>query len=244
MIHFAPFSGGGILACESTRLRGGSQGPFASLNLGIFTDDRSERVEDNLHQFCHHLDISRARLALTRQVHGDQIMVVRTPGRYEGYDALITDQKEIYLGIGTADCCAILIYDPVQQAVGAVHAGWRGASLQILPKTIVAMHQHYQSEPADLWVYLSASIGWPRYEVGEEVADQFPDFFLRPGNQEDKFFLDVKGFVFAQALAAGIANERVTGSSHCTYDEPDLFYSYRRDGVQSGRMLSLIGMRS
>ncbi|MCF8237786.1 MAG: peptidoglycan editing factor PgeF [Saprospiraceae bacterium] len=244
MIIHAPFSSDQLVACESTRMHGVSEAPFDTRNLGIFTADDPASVQENLRIHCGEIGLGPDQLALTRQVHGDQILVVQAPGRYEGFDALITDRKGIYLGIGTADCCSILIHDPVRNAVGAVHAGWRGAALQILPKTIMHMREHFQSDPADLWVYLGTSIGWTRYEVGEEVADQFPDVFLRPGKAEGKFFLDVKGFVFAQALACGILNEHVTGSSHCTYDEPELFYSFRRDGDQSGRMLSLIGMRS
>ncbi len=243
MIIHAPFSSDQLVACESTRLGGVSQPPFNSRNLGPYTTDDPGAIEENFRIHCQELGIHPERLALSRQIHGDTVKIIHERGRYEGFDAMVTDQKDVYLGVGTADCCAILIHDPVHQAIGAVHAGWRGAALGILPKTLATMQDHYQSDPSDMWVYLSTSIGWTHYEVGEEVADQFPDVFLRPGPQEDKYFLDVKGFVFAQALASGIPQDRVTGSSRCSYADADLFYSYRRDGAQSGRMLSLIGMR-
>lgn len=243
MVLYAPFSGDERLACESTRSGGLSQGPYHSLNLGLFTDDDPDRVEGNLLLFCSELGISNSQLALTRQVHGTEVLEVRSAGRYEGYDAMITNQPNIFLGIGTADCCPVLLVDPVHPAVGAVHAGWRGAAASILPKTIGQMHAAFGCDPGDIQAYLGTCIGPMDYEVGEEVADQFPDVFLRSGLVEGKYYLDLKGCLFAQALASGILPEHISASSHSTYAEPDLFFSYRRDGVASGRMLSLIGIR-
>lgn len=240
----APFSSDLLIACESTRAGGVSQSPYASLNLGPFTDDDPALVEKNRSIYCQELGIRPDQLALSRQVHGDQILHVTSPGRYDGFDAMITNVPDVFLGIGTADCCPVLLWDPIKKAVGAVHAGWRGAANQILTKTIVEMQRQFDSTPADMWIYLGTCIGWTRYEIGEEVADQFPDVFLRPAEQEDKYFLDLKGCLFAQALAAGISTAHVTASLHCSFDEEDLFFSYRRDGIQSGRMLSIIGMRS
>lgn len=239
----APFHSDSILAVESTRQGGFSQPPYSSLNLGLFTLDDPKAIERNLNQYCVSLGIDRSRLALSRQVHSDQIIEVMSPGQVEGYDAMITNLSDIFLGIGTADCCPVLIWDPVQQAVGAVHAGWRGTALQILPKTIHRMTSRFESNPADLWIYLGTCISWSHYEIGEEIADQFPDVFLRPGKEEGKYLLDMKGCLFAQALAAGIRSDHVTSSTHCSYAEPDLFYSYRRDGSASGRMMSIVGMR-
>lgn len=239
-----PFAGPGLLACESTRIGGGSTGPFASMNLGLFTTDIPDQVEANLRDHCQSLGIPVNQLAISRQVHGAEVLNVKTPGRYEGFDALVTDRQDIYLGISTADCCPILLYDPERQAVGAVHAGWRGAASSILPKTIDQMILAFGCRPEHILTYLGTCIGPMSYEVGEEVADQFPDVFLRPGPTEGKYYLDLKGCLFAQALAAGILAEHIGASHHTTYDEPELFFSYRRDGVTSGRMLSLIGMRS
>lgn len=244
MIIHTPFSSDRLIACESTRQDGKSQSPYHSRNLGLFTEDDPSLVEANLELHCRELGIRTNQLAVSRQVHGDQILLVDQPGRYHGYDALVTDRPGIFLGIGTADCCPVLLWDPVRNAVGAVHAGWRGAANQILMKTIIEMKQQFHSNPADLWIYLGTCIGWSRYEIGEEVADQFPDVFLRPGKEEDKYYLDLKGCLFAQALAAGIRPEHVHASLHCSMDEPELFFSFRRDGHLSGRMLSLIGMVS
>ncbi len=244
MINIAPFASDCLVASESTRKGGVSLSPYQSLNLGPFTTDDPSSIEKNLAIFCRDLDIRSSQLALSRQVHGDQILYVNSPGRYEGYDAMITEVPDVFLGIGTADCCPVLLWDPIKNAVGAVHAGWRGAANQILIKTIAEMNQMFDSNPADLCIYLGTCIGWTRYEIGEEVADQFPEVFLRPGHQEDKYFFDLKGCLFAQALAAGITTDHVTASLHCSFDEEELFFSYRRDGAQSGRMLSVIGMRS
>lgn len=244
MIIHAPFSSDHLIACESTRQDGKSQSPFHSRNLGLFTVDEPILVEANLKMHCLELGIQPTQLALSRQVHADQILRMDQPGRVDGYDAMITDQPDVFLGIGTADCCPVLLWDPVRNAVGAVHAGWRGAANQILMKTIVEMKQQFHSNPADLWIYLGTCIGWSRYEIGEEVADQFPEVFLRAGEREDKYFLDLKGCLFTQALAVGIATDHVTASLHCSFDEDELFFSYRRDGIQSGRMLSIIGIRS
>lgn len=233
-----------MLACESTRVGGHSTGPYASMNLGIHTADVPGHVEANLREYCRGLGISADQLAISRQVHGTEILEVTSPGRFDGFDAMITDRPDIYLGIGTADCCPVLILDPVRQAVGAVHAGWRGAAGSILPQTIARMSAVYGSEPADLLVYLGTCIGPSRYEIGPEVAEQFPPVFLQPAPTDEKAYLDLKGCLMAQALASGIKASNMSASGYCTFDHADLFFSYRRDGMASGRMISLIGWQS
>lgn len=239
-----PFHAEDVIAVESTRIGGVSQAPYDTLNLGLFTGDDQDLVDQNLHIICHELGIDPGQLAISRQVHGTEILEVTSPGRFDGFDAMITDRPDIYLGIGTADCCPVLILDPVRKAVGAVHAGWRGAAGSILPLTIARMSAVYGSEPADLLVYLGTCIGPSRYEIGPEVAEQFPPVFLQPAPADEKAYLDLKGCLMAQALASGIKASNMSASGYCTFDHADLFFSYRRDGVASGRMLSLIGWQS
>jgi YfiH family protein len=138
-----------VVAAESTRHGGVSPAPYHSLNLGKSTEDATENVLQNRLLFCRALGFEPAQMAWSKQVHGDQVRLVTAPGGAEGFDALITNQPDILLGVSVADCTPILVYDAKQKAVAAIHAGWRGTAAQIVLKTLKRMGTEYGSVGSD-----------------------------------------------------------------------------------------------
>jgi len=122
-----------------------------------------------------------AETARLHQIHTDQVVAVGTPGHHGDGDALITAQPGLWLEIRTADCVPILIVDTERRVVAAVHAGWRGTAAAIARVTVEEMRRKWDCQPADLAVAIGPSIGVCCFEVGEEVAGQFPGHFTRPG---------------------------------------------------------------
>jgi YfiH family protein len=240
-IIFTQFSN--LVAGESTRHGGVSKAPFASLNLGINTNDDSKNVVENRRIFFEKLDISEARFASSYQVHGDKIQVVTEGGRAEGYDALITNQPNVFVGVTVADCTPILIYDSRNQAVGAVHAGWRGTVAQIVFKTLQTMQLAYGTEPADCYAYVGTCIDECSFEVGEEVAEQFDDEFKRFDSTLGKYLIDLKRANAAQLSAFGIPDSQIEISPYSTITHNEDYFSYRLEKGQTGRMLAVIGVR-
>ncbi len=185
------------------------------------------------------------------QVHGDRVYTVRH-ARHRGWerldrtfeaDALITDLPGVVLTVLTADCAPILLYDPVHQAIGAVHAGWRGTDAHILPKTVEAMQVQYGSDPGDLIVAIGPAIGGCCYEVGIEVAERF---FAHPKALQQqpngKYHLDTRQVNAEQLIAAGVPQSQIEISPICTQCEHERFFSYRADRT-TGRFMSGIMMK-
>lgn len=176
-----------------------------------------------------------------RQVHG--CAVVAPPWTEPpDADAGMAKEKGVLLGIETADCLPVLIVDPIRRQVAAAHAGWRGTVAGVTRSAARAMLDA-GSNPADLLVALGPSIGPCCYEVGPEVETAFgprgAPFFVK-GAAERKH-LDVAAANRAQLAELGIASSRIDSVSHCTKCREDLFFSYRRDGGQAGRMISVVG---
>ena len=138
-----------LVAAESTRHGGVSPAPYQSLNLGKYTDDDPAHVLENRRRFCAGLGVRPDQLALSKQVHGDQILRVSAPGLVEGFDALVTDQPGVLLAVSVADCTPILVFDPKNKAVAAIHAGWRGTAAGIVTKTLHYMAAQFGSVGAD-----------------------------------------------------------------------------------------------
>lgn len=111
------------------------------------------------------------------QVHGDRIAVIDKPGLtradLEGYDSFICKLPGVAIGVRTADCVPILLYDPVQRVVAAVHSGWKGTVLKISLKTIRLMERDFGCRPADLRAVIGPAIGPNSFQVGPEVVDKF-----------------------------------------------------------------------
>jgi len=185
---------------------------------------------------------------LVRQTHSSVVHLepeasAAMPERLEG-DALIADRASRLLGVRTADCGALLLMDPDRRAVAAVHAGWRGAAAQIVRRTVERLVADFRCDPANLEALIGPCIGAARYEVGEEVADQFDPRHIRRPKGAPRPFLHLASANRAQLLDAGMRPEKIVSSGLCTFRRDELFYSHRRDGAKAGRMLSVIGVAS
>jgi polyphenol oxidase len=172
------------------------------------------------------------RLATAKQVHSNHVLLVHSEGKQGEGDALISDEPGIGLAIRTADCLPILIADPKNHAVAAVHAGWRGVVCEIAAKAVEAMTQNFGSRPEDLMVAIGPGIGPCCFEVGPEVAVQF--------GLSGRTKVDLAGTACRQLRRNGVSAGQIFTSGMCTCCDADLFESYRRDREASGRMTALI----
>jgi len=231
-----------VIHAFSTRQGGVSSAPYHSLNLGLHTGDDRQRVQINRRRFFEALDIPTERLVFPQQVHGSRVVAVREAGTVERCDALITDRRHLYLTIQTADCFPVFLFDPRQQVVAVAHSGWRGTAADIAGKTIAAMAGTYGSRAQDILAAVGPGVQQSCYQVDEQVAVQFDARFLTedgPGH----FRLNVQGAIVQQLKMHGIPEAHIEWDGTCTHCAAERYYSYRRDGQSSGRMMGVIGLR-
>ena len=231
-----------LIAAESTRHGGVSPAPYHSLNLGGSTLDSAENVAINNNRFFEALGVKPGQIAKSHQVHGCEILKVTAGGRFEGYDALITNEKNIQLAVTIADCTPVLIYDPVNHAVAAIHAGWRGTVQNIVSTTVKALAAEYGSNPRNCIAYVGTCIDECSFEVGEEVAVNFESGHKRWDASLKKFFIDLKLANKDQLLLAGLVSENIGVSAYSTVLNNEDYFSYRHEKGLTGRMLATIGM--
>jgi YfiH family protein len=234
----------GLIAAESTRHGGVSIGSYSSLNLGGSTQDDPDHVTENNRRFFNALNVPLDQVAKSHQVHGTEILNVRQPGRYEGYDAMMTNLPDIQLAVTVADCTPILIYDPVTKAVAAIHAGWRGTVGEIVRKTVETMVIEFATKPEDCLAYVGTCIDECSFEVGEDVAQHFESSYKRWDAEKSKFFVDLKQANKDQLIRAGLKPEHVEVSRYSTVINNDDYFSYRRENGITGRMLATIGIKA
>lgn len=277
-----------LLHAFSTRAGGVSPSPAAGLNLGYIAADPAANVRNNRRRFLAALGAQNFALAELRQIHssiGYQVVRGRADeiefllsgepasrpsgeGAPRG-DALFTDQPGLLLAIKTADCLPVLLADTRRHAVGAVHAGWRGALDGVVEKAAGEMRRLFGSRPRELVAALGPSIRVCCYEVGPEVeeaycgrfreGDQFfrevpkpsgggnRDFLprLAPGRKQPTLarHFDLLAAAQAQLLRAGLRPAQIRVAEFCTACRTDLFYSHRREGGRTGRMMAVVGIR-
>jgi len=184
-----------------------------------------------------------ADVATLRQIHSDEVLPAERAGCVGEGDALITNHRGITLGIRTADCLPVLIADPLNRAIAAIHAGWRGTVLGIVPKTVRAMQEQFGSRPEDLVVVVGPGIASCCFQVGPEVAAKFSPFFPERKDLSGRTMIDLVATVRRQVGRNDGSARQFAESGLCTVCRADLFHSYRRDRESAGRMLSLIGVR-
>ncbi|TAG17000.1 MAG: peptidoglycan editing factor PgeF [Cytophagia bacterium] len=232
-----------VLAIETTRHGGVSDAPYASLNLGINTNDLPENIVQNRRLLFEQLGIETTQLAASLQVHDDKVLTTSHGGAFEGYDAIITNQSNVFVGVTVADCTPVLIYDAQNQAVAAIHAGWRGTVLQIVQKTLMAMQAQFGTQPQHCYAYVGTCIDACSFEVGHEVADQFADHFKTFDQTKQQYFVNLKAANAAQLEAFGIPKAHIQISEYDTVRHNEDYFSYRHENGDTGRMLVMIGLK-
>ena len=191
------------------------------------------------------------------QVHGSKVAIIDRPDitreELEGYDAFVTNLPGVAIGIRTADCVPILIYDPVHRVVAAVHSGWKGTVLKISRSTANLMGERFGSIPADLRVVIGPAIGPDSFQVGEEVAAKFKDAgfpmpviwsFQGPGDgrpMSGGHHIDLFKANRWILEECGVRPENIRVHDIDTYLDTS-FYSARREGTQCGRNINAIRM--
>ena len=213
-------------------------------------------------------------MATMHQVHSNSVLAVDRPGPAGEGDALITCMRGLILSIKTADCYPILIADPRTRSIAAIHAGWRGTAGRIVAETVARMQADFGASPGDLHAAIGPGIGICCYEVGEEVARHFQSESERSGpaplahargsaapdgtgtvSERSKSGImrsgspvrrniDLAAINRHQLVESGVPAGQIHLAGRCTFCEPDLFHSYRRDGDQAGRMISFISIKT
>ena len=190
-----------------------------------------------------HTGVSISALAWAKQVHGEEVIKAdeffyRLPQLPEA-DALITNVPGVPLGVRSADCIPIFLFDPRKKAIGLVHAGWKGSQKQIARITCQRMQQEFGTEYNDILAVLGPAIRVCCYEVGEEFKNYFsPDAF----QVNDGLYLDLIKVNRLQLLDLGLTRDQIFDCRVCTFCD-ERFFSYRREKDKSGRMLSLMMLK-
>lgn len=208
------------------------------LNVGRNTADDPERVEENRQAIYRQFGLDPEWVAWGDQVHSSRVRFVTSGGVYPETDGLVTNVPGLALVIQVADCAAVLLADPKTHVVAAVHAGWRGAAGLIVENAVQKMIEK-RAQPANIHAYISPCISQYNFEVGSEVAELFPDEVVNYEKYK-KPHIDLKQFIYNQLTDQGIQRTNIEVDGHCTIEDEDLFYSYRREQDSSGRMLGFI----
>ncbi|KMW59992.1 hypothetical protein AIOL_000142 [Candidatus Rhodobacter oscarellae] len=231
-----------------TRRGGASSGVFKGLNCGYGSSDQRSAVAVNRARVAEALDIAPEALVTVHQTHSARVLTLDAPiaSGEQKADGLVTATPGIALGVLSADCQPVLFADAANGVVGAAHAGWKGAFEGVLEATVDAMVAA-GAERQKITAVIGPSISQKSYEVGPEFFERFFDadqeharFFVN-GNG-DRYHFDLPGFGLSRLRAAGVGHAEWT--RHCTYDDPKLFYSYRRSvhnkEADYGRLIAAI----
>lgn len=240
-----------IKAFTTTRKGGVSQGDFAGLNLSLSSSDRREDVLANRERLRETFKIPGIHFSLT-QIHSNLCVPILPEWNGAGADAAYTSELNQPAMILTADCLPILISNRQESVVTAIHAGWRSLLMDIIENSVHALKQ----KSDDLFVWLGPAISQKAFEIGPEVKSAFqyrntllknisnverdhPSLFI-PSPNNGKYLADIYQLAKLRLKNLGIPETQIYGGDLCTYSDPALFYSYRRDGIKSGRMASYI----
>lgn len=249
------------------RKGGVSKPPFASLNLGTGRAEPYENILDNYRILCRTHGLCFDELALVRHEHGSNILRISAEDCGRGIklppldfsDGFVTDDPDVTLMTCHADCSAFFLYDPVKRCIGLAHAGWKGMFARIGQKLALRLKTEFGSDPADIKAVVGPCICEKCFQVETELAERFatefdcPDIygdgtsgiFAVPGRSaaEGKSYVSLHAAAVIQLLDAGVLPENIRLMRHCTFEEEELFYSYRRDGLNTGSMAAFLRLK-
>ena len=270
----------GVVAFSTTRHGGVSESSYASLNVNEYCGDNAEHVAANRKLLATELKIDTNRIIIPHQTHGVETRIIGSeflalPENVkrmllEGVDAVITNVKGLCIGVSTADCIPVLLYDEEHHAAAAIHAGWRGTLARIVHKAVLEMRMAYNTDPAKLIAVVGPGISIENFEVGdevyeafeqaafpmEEIAEQRPNAafsvdvaererLAAEGNivQPLKWHINLPLCNKQILLHCGVAEENIQDCGICTFAHSDEFFSARKLGIESGRIYTGILMK-
>ena len=209
---------------------------YENFNLATHVGDEAQAVAHNRTLLIKQFDLPSEPKYL-KQIHSS-ICLQAASAECVG-DAVVTQDKGVVCAVMTADCLPIFAYDTLGTQVGVAHAGWKGIANGVIESFVD------QFESSDLLVHFGPAISQVAFEVGEEVYQQFIDkdlkleqaFIAKGGNYQ----LDI--YQAARIVLNGLGVKSISGGGECTYTQQDKYFSYRRDGVKSGRMINLIYLK-
>lgn len=252
----------------TTRHGGVGSVPYATLNCAYHVGDDPEVVLNNRRLVTGKLGYEAEAWTCGEQVHGKHVAVIKAEDRSRGLldrqsalqdtDGLVTNVPGVLLTSFYADCVPLYFYDPVQQAVGLAHAGWKGTVAGIAVSMMETMEREYGSRRQDIRAAIGPSIGDCCYEVDEAVMQHVRVWFDdSPVNDEykdsaskkayrsvdnGKTMLNLKECNRHIMMKAGILPDHIECTTWCTSCHPELFFSYRKENGVTGRMASWIGL--
>ncbi|MCK9432697.1 MAG: peptidoglycan editing factor PgeF [Candidatus Omnitrophica bacterium] len=214
-------------------------------NMSLSLGDTADSLE-NRRKFLSRIGVDYRQLITAKQVHGKEVRYMAEENKASGAldyedsiqdtDGFITDRKGVPLAILTADCLSVFIYDPVNRAIGLLHAGWRGTEQDISSAGIKAMSDKFGSRPADLMVGFGPSIRSCCFEVDKDFKSNFSFGLVE---REGRVFMDISAINRRQLLSCGIKEENIFDPGLCTSCGGD-FFSFRKEAGSAGRIISVM----
>ena len=231
-----------------SRKNGCSTGIYKSLNCGKGPNDKKKNIEQNLKFVSKKIGIDHKSLILMNQTHSNNAILINKKNKNKikfKCDALVTQEKNIAIGVLTADCVPIILYDSKSQTIGCIHSGWKGSISGIIENTLKIFYKINSSN--NLIASVGPCIGKNSYEVGKDLVKRFKKeskynsaFFLKQNN--GKFLFDIRRYVNEKLKKMGV--KRIDNIKLDTFHDRDNFYSYRRSQILGekdyGRCISAI----
>ena len=257
---------GGVEVFSTTRHGGVSVGNHGSFNINGYCGDLPENILTNKRLLADELGIGVQDIIMPHQTHGTVARCIDADfldkpeeerrQLLEGVDAVFTNVARICVGVSTADCIPVLLYDPQQGVVAAVHAGWRGTVARIVGNAIKAMADTFDCVPDSMVAWIGPGISLEAFEVGDELYEAFVDagidmqvlalrFPAADSLAADgcKWHIDLVECNRRQLVEAGVDEHSIYVSGICTFNNCADYFSARRLGINSGRIFSGIMLR-
>ncbi|MGI0117320.1 peptidoglycan editing factor PgeF [Zooshikella sp. RANM57] len=226
-----------VHALVTTRVSGNSLPPYGYFNLALHVEDNEDRVAENRKLLMEDWGLSQS-IQWLNQEHGAEVVNASNDGKERTADAVIVTEPNLAGAVLTADCLPVFVTDLSGSKVAVIHAGWRGMAEGVIENTVHILEE----APEQLMVWLGPAISQQAYEVGEEVMEAFvghqdANHCFRPSERKGHWYADLYELARLRLYSLGI--EAVYGGNLCTFNQPEYFYSYRREN-KTGRMASVI----
>lgn len=219
--------------------------PYSGFSICHYTSDNPGHYMKCLDALASYLGTDINHIIVPRQTHTTNVHTVtacdiglRNP---DDCDAVVTSCAGVTIGVNTADCVPMLLYDETAGVIGAAHAGWRGAIGGIISNTLAAMEKA-GAKPEQVHAIICPAICVDCFEVGEEVAECFPSAFVKR-EYGTRPHVNLPGYVIWCLENAGLLPANIISDGTCTRCNPDRFFSARAAGIQSGRNFSFIRLK-